>query len=230
MLGTCFQMLWVKNKAIQNISGQSPSSFEALFSLGYNDLQTKVMKDIPSSSQCIIMEVEAYETWEVSWIIIRYHLYIFIIVLSMNMNNIELHLYLQLDRRRKFKCDVRMDTSQREQFGVTVHLFIGTGRNPVEITFMPSINNYKHDINAFSSLSWCSPSSQGMSICRSSLDCSFGLYLRGLSAYVPICRRCFCLEDLRRWSRPPTIILRVVFELKVFLEEGDWYIRPLGLD
>ena len=63
------------------------------------------------------------------------------------MNNIELHLYLQLDRRRKFKCDVRMDTSQREQFGVTVHLFIGTGRNPVEITFMPSTNNYKHDTN-----------------------------------------------------------------------------------
>jgi hypothetical protein len=31
----------------------SPSSFEALSPLGYNDLQTKVMKDIPSSSQYI---------------------------------------------------------------------------------------------------------------------------------------------------------------------------------
>jgi hypothetical protein len=63
------------------------------------------------------------------------------------MNNIELHLYLRLDRRRKFKCDVRVNTSQREQYGVTVHLFIGTGRSSVEITFMPSTNKYKHDTN-----------------------------------------------------------------------------------
>jgi hypothetical protein len=26
------------------------------------------------------------------------------------------------------------------------------------------------------------------------------------------------------------IIVRIVLELKVFLGEGDWYIRPLGLD
>ena len=37
--------------------------------------------------------------------------------------------------------------SQREQYGSTVHLFIGTGRSPVEITFMPLINNCKHDTN-----------------------------------------------------------------------------------
>jgi hypothetical protein len=29
-----------------------------------------------------------------------------------------------------------MITSQREQYGVTVHLFIGTGRNLGKITFM----------------------------------------------------------------------------------------------
>jgi hypothetical protein len=63
------------------------------------------------------------------------------------MNNIELHLYLQLDRRQKSKRDPRVNTSQREQYGVTVHLFIGTGRSPVEITFMPLTNNYKHDTN-----------------------------------------------------------------------------------
>jgi hypothetical protein len=40
-----------------------------------------------------------------------------------------------------------MNTSSREQYGVTFHLFIGTGRSPIEITFMPSTNNYKHDIN-----------------------------------------------------------------------------------
>jgi hypothetical protein len=53
------------------------------------------------------------------------------------MNSIELHLYLRLDRRQKSKCDARVNTSQREQYGATVHLFIGTGRNLCKITFMP---------------------------------------------------------------------------------------------
>jgi hypothetical protein len=55
----------------------------------------------------------------------------------MNMNNIELHLYLRLDRRQKSKCDLQVNTSQREQYDVTVHLFIGTWRSLCEITFMP---------------------------------------------------------------------------------------------
>jgi hypothetical protein len=53
------------------------------------------------------------------------------------MNNIELHLYLRLDRRQKSERDARMNTSQREQYRGTVHLFIGTGRSLCEITFMP---------------------------------------------------------------------------------------------
>jgi hypothetical protein len=53
------------------------------------------------------------------------------------MNNIELHLYLRLDRRQNCRCDVRVNTSQREQYDVTVHLFIGTGRSLCRITFMP---------------------------------------------------------------------------------------------
>jgi hypothetical protein len=53
------------------------------------------------------------------------------------MNNIELHLYLHLDRRQKSKRDARMNTSQREQYGGTVHLFIGTGRSLYKITSMP---------------------------------------------------------------------------------------------
>jgi hypothetical protein len=32
-----------------------------------------------------------------------------------------------------------MNTSQREQYGGTVHLFIGTGRSLCKITFMPCI-------------------------------------------------------------------------------------------
>jgi hypothetical protein len=52
------------------------------------------------------------------------------------MNNIKLHLYLRLDRRQKSKRDTRMNTSQREQYGGTVHLFIGTGHSLCKITFM----------------------------------------------------------------------------------------------
>jgi hypothetical protein len=61
------------------------------------------------------------------------------------MNNIGLHLYLRLDKRWESKCDVRVNTGQREQYRGTVHLFIGTGCNLVKITFMPLIANYKHD-------------------------------------------------------------------------------------
>jgi hypothetical protein len=53
------------------------------------------------------------------------------------MNNIELHLYLPLDRRRESKSDVQVNTSQREQYGATVHLFIGTRHSLCKITFMP---------------------------------------------------------------------------------------------
>jgi hypothetical protein len=65
----------------------------------------------------------------------------------MNINNIELHLYLWLDRRQKSKCDVQVNTSQRKQYEGTVHLFIGTGRSPVTITFMSLMTSYNHDTN-----------------------------------------------------------------------------------
>jgi hypothetical protein len=39
------------------VNGQRPSSFEALHPLGYNDLQTKVMKDTPSSFYHINMNI-----------------------------------------------------------------------------------------------------------------------------------------------------------------------------
>jgi hypothetical protein len=55
------------------------------------------------------------------------------------MNNSKLHLYLRLDRRCKLKSDVRVNSSQREQYGGTIHLFIGTGRSLCKITSMPFI-------------------------------------------------------------------------------------------
>jgi hypothetical protein len=42
-----------------------------------------------------------------------------------------------LTEGKKYKCDAQASTSQREQYGGTVHLFIGTGRNLSRITFMP---------------------------------------------------------------------------------------------
>jgi hypothetical protein len=53
------------------------------------------------------------------------------------MNNIELHLYIRLDRRRKSECDVRANTSQREQYKVTVHLFIGTDATRLKLHSYP---------------------------------------------------------------------------------------------
>jgi hypothetical protein len=40
------------------------SSFEALFPLEYNDLQTKVMNNIPSSSQYMLIKEKAYKILE----------------------------------------------------------------------------------------------------------------------------------------------------------------------
>jgi hypothetical protein len=65
----------------------------------------------------------------------------------MNKKNIELHLYIRLDRRQKSRRDARANTSQHEQYGGTVHLFVGTGRSPVKITLMSLITSYNHDIN-----------------------------------------------------------------------------------
>jgi hypothetical protein len=44
-----------------------------------------------------------------------------------------------LTEDKKYKCDAKASTSQREQYGGTVHLFIGTGRSLWEITIMSFI-------------------------------------------------------------------------------------------
>jgi hypothetical protein len=48
-----------------------------------------------------------------------------------------LHQYLRLARKYKCESDMRVITIQREQYGVTVHLFIGMGRSPDKITLCP---------------------------------------------------------------------------------------------
>jgi hypothetical protein len=104
---------------------------------------------------------------------------------------------------------VRVNTSQREQYGGTVHLFIGTGHSPDKITFMPLITN--HDYNTIYQ-GLCSlfliksvlPFVLSVSSCRSSFSCIFDIHLHVTPTCLLSCRRCFCLEDLRRRRRPPT--------------------------
>jgi hypothetical protein len=108
---------------------------------------------------------------------------------------------------------VRVITSQHEQYGGTVHLFIGTGRSPDKITFVPLTTNHIHDTNyqglcglfIFKSVP---PFVASVSSCRSFFDCSFGKHLHVTPVCMSSCRRCFCLEDLRCRRRPPTVALR----------------------
>jgi hypothetical protein len=54
---------------------------------------------------------------------------------------------LRLDRRQRYKRDARVNTSQCEQYGGTILLFIGTWRSLCGITFMSFITGYNHDTN-----------------------------------------------------------------------------------
>ena len=49
MVGHLFSNTVNQEQGNTIVKGQGPLSFEALSTLGYNDLQTKVMKDMPSS-------------------------------------------------------------------------------------------------------------------------------------------------------------------------------------
>jgi hypothetical protein len=45
-----------------------------------------------------------------------------------------------------------VNTSQREQYGGTVHPFIGTGRSLCGFTFVSFTTGYNHDINYYGSI------------------------------------------------------------------------------
>jgi hypothetical protein len=67
-----------------------------------------------------------------------YHYQLISILLSWkNRNDIKLQMYLQLERSKGTSVTQKQMPSQREQYGTTVHLFIGTGRSPCKITLMP---------------------------------------------------------------------------------------------
>jgi hypothetical protein len=103
-------------------------------------------------------------------------------------------------------------TSQPEQYGGTVHLFIGMGHSPDKITFMALITNHDYDTNyqglcslfLFKSVP---PFVSSVPSCQNSFSCSFGIHLHVTATCLLSCQRCFCLEDLRRRRSPPTVAL-----------------------
>jgi hypothetical protein len=110
---------------------------------------------------------------------------------------------------KKFKRDARASTGQREQYRGTVHLFIGTRRIPVKITFMSFTTSYNHDTNYHGSIGLflfklVQPFVSRHVAMPKLLDGSFSVYLCAIFASVLILQRCFFLKDLRQRSRPPT--------------------------
>jgi hypothetical protein len=81
-----------------------------------------------------------------------------------------------LEEDKEYKRDAKANAKSREQYGSTVHLFIGTGRSPCKITSRPFaftnnsivIHQGLDSLFLFKSVSFFLPS------CRSSLARSFG--------------------------------------------------------
>jgi hypothetical protein len=97
-----------------------------------------------------------------------------------------------------------VNKNQREQYGGTVHLFIGTGHILCDITFMPFTKDYNYDTDSRGSIShFIFKSVQSFVLrhaTRNFMDDSFD------TAFERICQRCFFLQDYRRRSIPPTSI------------------------
>jgi hypothetical protein len=102
-----------------------------------NDFWTKVVKDVPSSKQYIN---EERNIWDIKDNTSRYllpsnHFYFII------KEKIEILTSYKstfgLKEGKSTSVTQKQMSSQREQYGSTVHLFIGTGRSPCKITLMP---------------------------------------------------------------------------------------------
>jgi hypothetical protein len=74
-------------------------------------------------------------------------IYIHIHILELTLTMFIIQLYLRFARRWGYKDDAREITIHREQYGGTVHLFIGMGCNLDKITFMSLITNCNHNTN-----------------------------------------------------------------------------------
>ena len=117
-----------------------PSSSKALSPHEYNAHQTKDKKNIPSSFN---MWIRMRNDKDINYISLI-HLYLHSINHMWILTVLILHCYLWLARRSRRE---RVITSQREQYGATVYLFIGTGHSPSKSTFKPQTFIYNHNVN-----------------------------------------------------------------------------------
>jgi hypothetical protein len=122
-------------------------------------------------------------------------------------------LYIRFARRWECKYDAREREIiiQREQYGATVHLFIGTGRSPDKITSMPLTFTLNHNAS-YQGRSSLFPLRSVPSFMlaiipsRSSFSHSFGVHpchLRVVSSYYT------CLYHERTFipkPKPPVIV------------------------
>jgi hypothetical protein len=63
------------------------------------------------------------------------------------MNEDNIHYALRLAGRWESENSAKAITIQREQYGVTVHLFIGTGRSQDKSTFISLVTSYNPNMN-----------------------------------------------------------------------------------
>jgi hypothetical protein len=101
-------------------------------------------------------------------------------------------------------------TSQREQYGDTVHLFIGTGRSPDKITFVSLITNYDHntDYQGLCGLFLFKSGPSfvlGMPLCQSSLSCSFSIYSSCCACLHIVLPKVFLLRGPSAEKKAPTV-------------------------
>jgi hypothetical protein len=123
--------------------------------------------------------------------------------------------------------DARAITIQREQYGGTVHLFIGTGCSPSKNTFMTLTCTQNSNINhqgltsifLFDSASCLTFVATLSRSCRSSAIAS--------TFVVVAFRQCLHLEDLRWRRRPSTSLTKCIFVLRTFGDARSFFHNEL---
>jgi hypothetical protein len=129
MLVTCSQMLYVKNKATQLLTIMNLRLPKHYLHMGIMLIKWRSRRTYLHQ---LIYEIGIRKDKDGNCIsLINSYLH------SMNhiwiLTVLILHWYLRLARRRE--CE-RVITIQLEQYGGTVHLFIGTGHSPGKITYI----------------------------------------------------------------------------------------------
>jgi hypothetical protein len=139
VLVICSQILWIKNKKTQllNIRDLRLSKHYLLM-----DIMIIRRRSWKTYLHCLIDEQECKETKTTSvshWLI---H-----ISIPQNMYEYWEDLHYSDTFGLLEGVNAREITNQREQYGITVHLFTGTGRSPGKSTFMSLTFTYDRNIS-----------------------------------------------------------------------------------